>query len=337
MRVSWSLASSDLRSLVKESQTCENEGLHGVWFPDYEAPSANWPELYVTLTYVATATTSLHIGSLVTDVLRRHPMVTAHAFASLSYLAPGRIALGLGAGAGTSHLPFGISVRNSFSKLKEGVDVIRALWKAEAGETVNYSGDYFSLKQAAAPLQPSTKIPIYLAAYGPRMLDLTARAADGWIPEAHTPESFRLILTALRQKMTKVNRKPPDLEACSCLIFYPWRPDEETHRRLLRAAKNYLAEYPDIMWAVGKGKNHPGTRSHNIVTKKQLWQDTAATVPDELAEKTLVYGDIQDCLNRLSEFSKAGCDNVILEPYWIEKTRIGEAIGLAGTIAKGLQ
>ncbi len=337
MKVSWSLASSDLRSLARESQTCEREGLHGVWFPDYEAPSANWPELYVTLTYVATATTSLHIGSLITDVLRRHPVVTAHAFASLSYLAPGRIVLGLGAGAGTSHLPFGISVENSFSKLKEGVDVIRALWNADPGEKVDYSGDYFSLKQAAAPLRPSAEIPIYLAAYGPRMLDLTARVADGWVPESHTPESFRLTLTALRQNMTKANRLPSDLEACCCLIFYPWGPDGETHRRLLGAAKNYLAEYPDIMWAVGEGKSHPGSRSQNIVTKKQLWQDTAAMVPDELAEKTLVYGDTRDCLDRLSEFSRAGCDHVILEPYWIEKDRIDEAIALAGTVAKNLQ
>lgn len=70
MRVSWSLASSTVPELIGEACFCEALGLDGVWFPDYEAPFAEWPELYVALTSVAMNTNGLFIGSMVTDVLR---------------------------------------------------------------------------------------------------------------------------------------------------------------------------------------------------------------------------------------------------------------------------
>lgn len=329
--ISWSLASPELESILEEALRCEEKGLDGVWFPDYEAPLAGWPELYVTLSAIAAQTRTLHFGSLITDVLRRHPMVTAHAFASLSRMAPGRVILGLGAGAGTSHTPYGISLDNSVSKLGEGIQVIKKLWEAK-DEKVDFSGRYFSLKGAQPPMSPHSQIPIYLASYGPRMLNLTAELADGWLPESHTPETYRKTLSLINAKMRRSRRNPHDFQACSASIFYPWEPDEKAFSRIIRAAKRYLAENPDIQWTAGLGKDHPRLRAHQVERDPELLESLLNKVPDHLAEATLIYGSKTQCFEKLSRMKDGGCSEAILEPYWIEKERLLEAVDEAGQI-----
>ncbi len=313
--ISWSLASPTLQSILDETRRCEQTHLDGVWFPDYEAPLTRWPELYVTLSAIAVQTRT-RFGSLITDVVRRHPLVTAHGFASLSHAAPGRVILGMGAGAGTTQYPFGISLDHSVSKLSEGVRVIKALWGARNGR-IDFSGRYFSLKDAQPPMFPASEVPIYFASYGPKMLELTAELADGWLPESHTPETYRKTLGVIHEKMRRFGRDPSTLHPCCASIFYPWEPDEKTFSRLVRGAKRYLADYPDIQWAAGTGKDHPGLRTHQIEQKPGLLQRLADKVPDSLAEATLVYGTVEECYERLNRMKDAGCEEAILEPYWI--------------------
>jgi phthiodiolone/phenolphthiodiolone dimycocerosates ketoreductase len=177
MRLSWSLASLTIPELTEEARLCEAVGLDSVWYPDYQAPFAEWPELYVVLTSVALNTSKLFVGSLVTDVLRRHPMVTAHAFASLSHIAPKRLILGLGARAGSSHFPYGIELDSLAIRLDEGIRVIRELWSSTVEKPAHFKGKHFSLKKAGSPLKPSSNILIYVASYGPKMLEITAKAS----------------------------------------------------------------------------------------------------------------------------------------------------------------
>jgi len=333
VRISWSLASSTLPALVEEAKKCEEVGLYGVWFPDYEAPFAGWPELYVVLTMLARETKEVVIGSLVTDVLRRHPMVTAHAFATLSYIAPRRLILGLGAGGGTSHRPYGLRVERSASTLREGITVIRSLWRATKDRPVSLRGRRFQLDEAGSPLPPSSSIPIYVAAYAPKMLALTAQLADGWLPESHTPETYRITLSEIHRTMRANGRSPGSLEACCGLIFYPWEPSGPAFSGLLSAAKGYLACYPDIQWSAGEGRGHPGLRTHQVATDGSLWEKLKGEVPDWLAERTLICGGEEECIDKLAAFAEAGCSHVILEPYWIEADRLKEAVEIAGRIS----
>ncbi len=307
---------------------CEARGLSGVWFPDHAPPfsSYNWPELYVMLSAIAVHTKRVFLGSLVTDALRRHPVVTAHAFASLSHLAPDRVILGVGAGAGPSQRPFGIPMTNLVLKLEEGIEVIRALYDATPAKPAEYSGKHFRLRKAGSPMQPASKIPIYVAAYGPRMLSLTARVADGWLPESHTPQTYRETLTRIQGEMMTAGRRPEELEPCVALIFYPHEPDDKAYTRLLEAAKNYLAEYPDILWIAGGGKHHPGLRTHQIIHDPELLRRLSDSVPDKLADATIVYGDRDTCVEKLMRFVEAGCNHIILEPYWIEPEGVIPAI-----------
>jgi phthiodiolone/phenolphthiodiolone dimycocerosates ketoreductase len=330
MKVSWSLASSTISELIKEARLCEAVGLDGVWFPDYQAPFAEWPELYVVLTSVTSKTNRLFVGSLITDVLRRHPMVTAHAFASLSHIAPKRLILGLGAGAGTSHFPYGIKLNSLTTRLGEGIKVIRELWKSTIEKPAYFEGKHFTLKKAGSPLKPLNGIPIYVASYGPKMIEITARLADGWIPESHTPKTYKKNLQKIFAHMRKAGRKPEDFEPCLAVVYYPFEPNEEAYKRILNQAKLYLALYPDIQWSAGFGANHPGLRTHQLLLKPKLLDKLSKKVPNELADSTLVYGEIENCIDRIARFMEAGCRHIIFEPYWIEKDKLQEAIKIAG-------
>jgi uncharacterized protein YutE (UPF0331/DUF86 family) len=53
-------------------------------------------------------------------------------------------------------------------------------------------------------------------------------------------------------------------------------------------------------------------------------------VPDKLADSTIIYGEIRECIDRITRFREAGCCHVIFEPYWIEKEKIKETLKIAG-------
>jgi phthiodiolone/phenolphthiodiolone dimycocerosates ketoreductase len=333
MRLSWCLSSS-FPELLKEARLCETVDLDGVWYSDYQAPFSETIELYVALTSVALRTRRVFVGSFVTDVLRRHPMVAAHAYASLSYIAPQRLILGLGAGAGTSHLSYGIKLHDLATKLKEGLKVIKSLWKASPEKPADFKGKHFTLERAGSPLKPASIIPIYIASYGPKMIEITAELAEGWIPESHTPLTYKITLDKIYFLMRRFGREAEELEPCLAAIFYPFEPDTESYQRILNAAKHYLATYPDVLWAAGYGRNHPGLRTQHLMAKPNLWDELANEVPDDLADSTIIYGKVEECINRIAHFRDAGCQHIILEPYWIEKSKLKEAIRIAGNKIK---
>ena len=116
----------------------------------------------------------------------RPPAVLAKAAASLDVMSGGRIELGLGAGAfwdgiralgGPTRTP-GEAVR----ALEEAIHVIRLLWSGRRG--VRYEGEFYQLNGAHSGPVPAHDMGIWLGALGPRMLNMTGRLADGWVPSS---------------------------------------------------------------------------------------------------------------------------------------------------------
>jgi alkanesulfonate monooxygenase SsuD/methylene tetrahydromethanopterin reductase-like flavin-dependent oxidoreductase (luciferase family) len=91
-----------------------------------------------------------------------------------------------------------------------------------------------------------------------------------------------------------------------------------------------LATYPDILWSAGYGANHPGLRTQQLMSKPEIWEQLAQKVPDKLADSTIIYGRPEECIEKIARFMEAGCRHIILEPYWIEKDKLKEALEIAG-------
>jgi hypothetical protein len=161
-------------------------------------------------------------------------------------------------------------------------------------------------------------------------IEITAELADGWIPESHTPATYRTTLDKIHSLMKRFGRRAEEVEPCLAAIFYPFEPGEASYKRILNAAKHYLAAYPDIQWAAGLGQKHPGFRTQLLMAKPWLWDELASQVPDSLADSTIIYGGVEECVERIARFGNAGCRHIVLEPYWIEKDRLRDAIEIAG-------
>jgi alkanesulfonate monooxygenase SsuD/methylene tetrahydromethanopterin reductase-like flavin-dependent oxidoreductase (luciferase family) len=141
-------------------------------------------DTWTLLSYIAARTSRVTLFPDVANLPLRPPAVLARAAASLDVLSGGRVELGLGSGAfwdaivamgGERRLP-----AEAVDALGEAIDVIRALWTP--GRTPRIDGRHYSLHGAKPGPFPAHPIGIWLGAYKPRMLRLTARKADGWVP-----------------------------------------------------------------------------------------------------------------------------------------------------------
>ncbi len=143
-------------------------------------------DTWMLMAALAAQTTRVRIFPDVANLPLRHPAVLAKASASLDIISGGRFELGLGAGAlwdaiwamGGPRRDPGEAVES----LEEAIAVIRALWSG--GRGVRVDGRHYSLRGVHAGPVPAHDIGIWLGAYGPRMLTLTGRLADGWIPSS---------------------------------------------------------------------------------------------------------------------------------------------------------
>ncbi|MGW5559703.1 LLM class flavin-dependent oxidoreductase [Micromonospora sp. NPDC003944] len=163
----------------------EQVGLDLVTFQDHPYQPA-FLDTWTLLSFVAARTSRVHLAANVTNLPLRPPAVLARSVASLDLLSGGRVGLGLGAGAfwdaieamGGRRLTPGQGVR----ALEEAIDAIRQLWDVETRGGVRVDGEFYRVVGAKRGPAPAHAVPIWLGAYKPRMLQLTGRRGDGWLP-----------------------------------------------------------------------------------------------------------------------------------------------------------
>ncbi len=141
-------------------------------------------DTWTLLTTIAAQTTRVRIFPDVANLPLRPPAMLAKAAASLDLLSGGRFELGIGAGGFWDAIKaMGGPVRapqDAVEALEEAITVIRLMWSQE--RSLKYEGRFYTLRGVHSGPAPAHPIGIWVGAYGPRMLSLTGRVADGWIP-----------------------------------------------------------------------------------------------------------------------------------------------------------
>jgi hypothetical protein len=176
---------ADPEHVVGLAQRSERLGLDLVTVQDHPY-QPRFLDTWTLLSYIAARTRSVRLAANVTNLPLRPPAVLARSVASLDLLSGGRIELGLGAGAfweaieamGGRRLPGGQGLR----ALEEAIDVIRQMWDTDARGGVRVEGEFHRVVGAKRGPAPAHDVGIWLGAYKPRMLALTGRKADGWLP-----------------------------------------------------------------------------------------------------------------------------------------------------------
>jgi alkanesulfonate monooxygenase SsuD/methylene tetrahydromethanopterin reductase-like flavin-dependent oxidoreductase (luciferase family) len=141
-------------------------------------------DTWTLLAYVAGRTERVRLLPDVLNLPLRLPSMIAKSVASLDSLSGGRVELGIGAGAfwdavaamgGPRRTP-----KESVDALQEALAILRGFWSGQ--RSVRFQGQHYQITGAHPGPSPAHPIRIYVGAYGPRMLKLTGRLADGWLP-----------------------------------------------------------------------------------------------------------------------------------------------------------
>ncbi|TEX47995.1 MAG: LLM class F420-dependent oxidoreductase [Actinomycetales bacterium mxb001] len=195
---------ADNLALAREA---DRLGYSVVW-----AAEAYGSDAATVLSWVAAQTEHIDVGSAVFQIPGRTPANTAMTAATLDTLSGGRFRLGLGvSGPQVSEGWHGVRFDKPLARTREYVAIIR---KALARERLTFEGEFFTLPLPDGPGKALTltvhpvreQIPIYLAAVGPKNLELAGEIADGWLAIFYSPEFAPELLAHLAAGRSKVGK-----------------------------------------------------------------------------------------------------------------------------------
>jgi F420-dependent oxidoreductase-like protein len=187
-------------------------------------------DAFTPLAWWGSATSTLRLGTGVTQVSARTPASTAMTAITLDHLSNGRLILGLGvSGPQVVEGWYGQKYAKPLARTREYVEILRRIFKREEidfqgehykmplGEDAGGSGLGKPLKSIVKPLRDD--IPIHLGAEGPKNVALAAEIADGWLPIFFSPKSDDYYRAALAEGFARdgARRTPEDFEV-SCVV-----------------------------------------------------------------------------------------------------------------------
>lgn len=204
----------------------EAQGFTHAWLYDSQMVCA---DPYQCLALSALKTTTIKLGTNVTNPKSRLSPVTANAFATLNALAPGRVVMGIGTG-NTSRRTLGMPAAK-LAELRDHVEVCRGLFN---GETVPYREgerqrmiEFFNTDTDTGVINIKDRIPIYVAASGPKTLELAGEIGDGVILFGAVGDSLlEYTLGHVRVGAERAGKRFEDLDICVLTTCHVTQPGE---------------------------------------------------------------------------------------------------------------
>jgi F420-dependent oxidoreductase-like protein len=312
-------------------QQAESLGYDSVW-----AAEAYGSDTATVLAWLAGQTERIRLGSAIFQIPGRTAAMTAMTAATLDQLSGGRFILGLGtSGPQVSEGWHGVRFARQLKRTREYVAVVRM---ALARERVEFHGDTIelplpdgpgkALKLTIAPVQE--RIPIYIAAIGPKNTTLTAEIADGWIPYLFSPENVGEFHPLLEAGFEKAGggKSLADFDIAPSVPVYV-HPDLETARDAMRPlVALYVGGmgpkdnnfYANLVSRYGFEAEADRVQDLYLSGKKE---EAAAALPGELLDMVSVCGPPDRVRERLSVFREAGVGTLGVTPMaWTYDERL---------------
>ncbi|HEY6056950.1 MAG TPA: TIGR03842 family LLM class F420-dependent oxidoreductase, partial [Candidatus Limnocylindrales bacterium] len=256
------------------------------------------------LTLMAEASTTLRLGTCVTNPATREPSVTASALAVLNEVSGGRMDLGIGRGDSARRV-LG-KQPTTIKDLEEAVHVIRALVE---GRPVEYEGTMLQLTWTRGD-----PLPVWIAGYGPVALRLTGRIADGAMLQIGDPDLIRWFTSQVRASEVESGRAPGSVKIMAAAPAYVG--DLATARDRVRwfpaLVSNHVVDlvnkYPkDDLPAelTGYVRSRTGYDYHHHA---EVGSSNAEFVTDDIVDRFCLVGSVDSVVARVQELADAGVD-----------------------------
>jgi F420-dependent oxidoreductase-like protein len=329
------LSSEDQLAIVQEA---ERLGYDSVW-----AAEAYGSDAATILGWLAGATSKIRLGSGIFQMPGRSPAMTAMTAATLDQLSGGRMILGIGSsGPQVAEGWHGQRFGRQLQRTREYVEVVRMALRRErvefAGETLTLplpDGPGKALKLTIAPVQE--RIPIYLAAIGPRNTALAAEIADGWIPTLFSPEHVAEFRPLLEEGFARNGASGGfDSFEIAPMVNVMISDDLDAARDAMR---HYVALYVGGMGSRDKNFYNALVQRYGFEDAAARVQDlylegkrdeAAAALPAELIDTVTLAGPADRVRERLAVFRDAGVGTLLVAPMaWTREDRIAQLQQLA--------
>jgi len=283
------------------------------------------------LAWVGALTERIDLGAAVMQIPARTPAMTAMTAATLDTLSGGRFRLGLGvSGPQVSEGWHGVRFDAPLGRTREYVDVVRMALRRE---TVKYDGRHYTLPLPDGPgkalkltVHPvRDQIPVYLAAVGPKNLELAGEIADGWLAIFFSPEHSGELMAPIRAGAVKAGRGTSD-DPLAGFDVVPTVPvvigdDVEAAAAPLR---HYSALYIGGMGSREKnfynalaarmGFEEAAARVQDLYLARQH-RDAAEAVPLDFIDQTSLIGPRDRVRDRLARYAEAGVTTLTITPF----------------------
>jgi len=266
----------------------EEMGFAGLYRSDHytnsEPPDMDSLELWVSLTWLASHTSTIEFGPLVSPMSFRNPTMTARMAGAVDDLSGGRLVLGLGAGwQEREHRNFGWQLgdmETRFARFEEGLTVITQLLRSD--QPVTYSGSHYRLHEAILLPRPQRQNSptILIGGNGPkRTLPLAAKFADEWNGVFIPPDKYTATNALLNEMLSETDREPADVKRSLMTNLVFGRTDQEVNNLIQRGVFG--------------------------ITSKS-----------ELQEHGIITGTANEVIDQLGEFAAAGAEKIMLQ--WLD-------------------
>ena len=322
------------------AQAADTLGYHSVWSAEAYGSDAVTP-----LAWVAARTERIRVGTAIMQIPGRTPTLTATTAMTLDQLSGGRFLLGLGvSGPQVVEGWHGVAFGKPLAKTREYVEIVRAVWRRE--KPVEFAGEYYQIPYRGADatglgkplksiLHGRADIPIYLAAIGPRNVQLAAEIADGLLPVFFSPDRMGVFRDSLEAGFRAAG-------GGKSLATFDVAPSVgvvlgDDVARCRAAVKPKLALYVGGMGARGKnfynelvsryGYEGDAKRIQDLYLSGRKDEATAA-VPDALVDEVALCGPRERIRERLAAWRASGITTLICSTTQIETVRLMAELAL---------
>ncbi|SDS24761.1 probable F420-dependent oxidoreductase, Rv3520c family [Friedmanniella luteola] len=321
LNLGYLVGAEDPQGQLRLTAHAEALGFEVVW-----AAEAYGSDSPTVLAWLAGQTRRIAVGSAVMQIPARTPAMTAMTAASLDVLSGGRFRLGLGvSGPQVSEGWHGVRFDKPLARTREYLAVLEL---ALARQTVVHEGTHYPLPLPDGPGKPlkltiapvSTRIPTYLAAVGPRNLELAGELTDGWLAVFYAPDFADEQLAAVAAGRAKVGRT---LEGFDVVPTFPLVVGADP-RACADPVRGYAALYLGGMGsrtqnfynalAVRMGYGEAAAAVQDLFLDRRQ-RDAMAAVPYEFIDATSLLGDRDRLTERLQVLAASGVTTCSVVPY----------------------
>ena len=300
-----------VRTACDLARRAEELGYTDAWSAEVSGPDA-----FSVASAVGVSTASLRIGCAIAPAFTRPPALIAMSALAASQASEGRFCLGLGASTPTIVENWmGVPFERPVQRMRETVAMVKS---ALAGDKVDFQGRTASARGFRLEGAPA-RVPIFLAALGPKMMQLAHEEAAGIALYAATEEGVRIAKEAA-----------PGLELVARLICIPDRPVDEVREFARFLLTPYVAADGYNSWIARQGFVDEAAAVRSAWDARDRGAAVAA-MSDRLVDALVISGPAAACKERVQSFREAGLDTPIL--FFLAQQGPEAALGMMEAMA----